>query len=148
MMGRFTIIEECDIGEGTTIWHFCNLYRCKIGRDCNIGSYVEIGEAVIGDRCRIGTHTFIPKGVTLQKRVFVGPGVVFTNDKHPSVRAIEAGTSVLRMTLVKKDASIGANATILCGITIGEGAMIGAGATVVDDVPDHAVVVGDKAEVL
>ncbi len=145
MRGQNLIIEDCDIGEGTVIWHFCNLYRATIGKLCNIGSFVEIGEAIIGDRCRIGAHSFIPKGVTLEEAVFVGPGVVFTNDRHPSVISIEEGTPKLEETLVKRYASIGANATILCGLTIGEGALIGAGAVVVDDVPDYFVVFGNPA---
>jgi UDP-2-acetamido-3-amino-2,3-dideoxy-glucuronate N-acetyltransferase len=131
-----------------------NLYGCRIGGGSRIGTFVEIQrDAVIGQNCKISSHTFICEGVTLEEGVFVGHGVMFTNDLHP--RAINADGSlqteadwrVIR-TLVKRRASIGSNATILAGITIGEGALVGAGAVVTRDVPDYAVVAGVPAKVI
>jgi acetyltransferase-like isoleucine patch superfamily enzyme len=131
-----------------------NLYGCRIGAETRIGAFVEIQRnAAIGPRCKISSHTFICEGVTLEEGVFVGHGVMFTNDLHP--RAVNPDGSLqtdanwsLVPTLVKRRASIGSNATILAGITIGEGALVGAGAVVTRDVPDHAVVAGVPAKVV
>ena len=138
-----TIITDAAVGEGTRIWHYCNLYKCRLGRNCKIGSYVEIGEDVsIGDNCKIEAYTFIPKGVTVGDRVFIGPHVVFTNDKWPKA----TGEWSESATVVCDDASIGANSTILSGIRIGKGAMVGAGSIITRDVADGALVYGDGAE--
>jgi len=135
--------KNCKIGKNTKIWHFTNLYGCEIGDNCMIGSFVEIGKAKIGNNCRIEAHAFIPEGVTIEDNVFIGPHVCFTNDKYPKA----TGEWQLKKTLVKEGASIGANATILCGITIGKNSLIGAGSVVTKDVPDNTVVVGNPAKV-
>ena len=127
-----------------------NLYGCSIGDDTKIGSFVEIqNRASIGERCKISSHTFVCEGVTIEDEVFVGHGVMFTNDRYP--RATTAGrpqteddwTAV--PTLVKRGASIGSGVVILCGRTIGEGALVGAGAVVTHDVPDFGLVYGVPA---
>lgn len=131
-----------------------NLYGCTIGEGTKIGSFVEIQRgAVIGKNCKISSHSFICDGVSIEEGVFIGHGVMFTNDPYP--RAVNADGSlqtaedwVCVPTRVKARCSIGSNATILCGITIGEGALIGAGAVVTKDVPDHAIVAGVPARVV
>jgi len=127
-----------------------NLYGCSVGDDTRIGSFVEIQKnAEIGARCKISSHTFVCEGVTIEDEVFVGHGVLFINDRHP--RATVAGRLQggsdwsLERTLVKRNASIGSGAVILCGVTIGERAMIGAGAVVTRDVADDATVLGVPA---
>ena len=143
--GQHTIIRDCEIGEGTVIWNFVNLYGCKIGRNCIIGSFVEIGRDVkIGDNCKIEAFVFIPTGVTIEDNVFIGPKVTFTNDRYP----VATGEWRVTPTLVKRGASIGANATILCGVTIGENAVVGAGSVVTESVPDNVVVAGNPARYL
>jgi acetyltransferase-like isoleucine patch superfamily enzyme len=131
-----------------------NLYGCRIGEGSRIGAFVEIQKnATIGPRCKISSHTFICEGVALEEGVFVGHGVMFTNDLHP--RAVNVDGSLqsekdwsVVPTVVKRRASIGSNATIVAGITIGEGALIGAGAVVTRDVPDYAIVAGVPARVI
>lgn len=138
-------INECDIGEGTVVRDFVNLYGCKIGRDCKIAAFVEIQRGVvIGDRCKVEAYAFIPSGVIIEDEVFVGPHATFTNDLHPRA----TGDWRVTPTKVEKGASIGANATIVCGITIGEKAMVGAGAVVTKDVPPRALVVGNPAKII
>jgi len=142
--GKGSIVSDCEIGEGTVIWHYCNLYGCKIGKNCKIASYVEIGkDVVIGDNCKIEAFTFIPSGVKIGNRVFIGPHVCFINDKWPKA----TGEWEICETIVEDDVSIGANSTILAGVTIGKGAMIGAGSVVTRDVPANAVIYGEKAKV-
>ncbi len=131
------------IGEGTKVWRFVNLLEgAAIGEHCRIGSYVEIGRNVtIGDCCKIEAGVFIPEGVTIENNVFVGPNVVFTNDLYPRVKM-----DFMRMsTRVKSNVSIGANATILCGITLGRGCVVGAGSVVIRDVAEDMVVAGNPA---
>ena len=124
---------------------FVNLYGCRIGKDCKIAAFVEIQRGVVlGDRCKIEAYAFIPSGVTIEDEVFVGPHAVFTNDLHP--RAV--GDWEVTPTVVRKGASIGAGAVIVCGVTIGEGAMIGAGSVVTRDVPASSLVVGNPARVV
>ena len=139
------IDESAVIGEGSKIWHFSHVLGASIiGRDSNIGQNVVIGPQVtIGDGCKIQNNVSIYKGVTLEDGVFCGPSMVFTNVFNPraEIRKMEQ----LRPTLVKKGATIGANATIVCGNTIGRYALIGAGAVVTRNVPDHALVVGNPA---
>jgi UDP-2-acetamido-3-amino-2,3-dideoxy-glucuronate N-acetyltransferase len=138
--------EGVVIGEGTRIWHFCHLLKGTIvGKNCTIGQNVMIGpEVIIGDRCKIQNNVSIYKGVTLEEEVFCGPSCVFTNVYNP--RAFIERKHEFRPTLVKRGATIGANSTIVCGVTIGSYAMVGAGSVVKSDVPDHAIVVGVPAE--
>jgi acetyltransferase-like isoleucine patch superfamily enzyme len=120
-----------------------NLYGCKIGKGCRIAAYAEIQRGVtIGDRCKVEAFAFIPSGVKIQDEVFIGPHVVFTNDRVPKA----VGDWEATPTLVKKGASIGANATIICGVTIGENALVGAGSVVTKDVPANTVVAGNPAK--
>lgn len=135
--------EGVAIGRGTKIWHFCHIMgNATIGEDCTIGKYVEIGpEARIGRGCKIQNNVSVYKGVHLDDYVFCGPGVVFTNIYNP--RAAISKMNFVRVTLVKRHATLGANCTIICGTTIGEYAFVGAGTVVTKDVQDHALVVGN-----
>ncbi len=137
--------EGAEVGEGTHIWHFCHvLAGARIGRDCTIGQNVMIGEGVqIGDRCKIQNNVSVYPGVTLADGVFCGPSAVFTNVVNP--RAEVERKDEFRPTPVGRGATIGANATVVCGHEIGEYALIGAGAVVTDDVLPHALVVGVPA---
>ena len=144
------------LGKNVKIYHpeLVNLYGCEIGDNCVIGAFVEIRKQVkIGKNVKIQAFAFIPEGVTIEDGVFVGPHVCFTNDKYP--RAVDENGKPLPAndrgpvpTLVKKGASVGANATILCGITIGKGSLVGAGAVVTHDVPAGATIAGNPARIL
>lgn len=135
----------CVIGEGTQIWHFSHILKeCSIGRDCTLGQNVMVGTGVvIGDQCKIQNNVSVYQGVILDDGVFCGPGVVFTNVLNP--RAEIEKKDEFKPTFVRRGATIGANATIVCGVTIGEYAFVGAGAVVTKDVPDHAMMVGNPA---
>jgi UDP-2-acetamido-3-amino-2,3-dideoxy-glucuronate N-acetyltransferase len=141
------IDEGCQIGEGTKIWHFCHVMsRSKIGRRCNIGQNVVISpDVVIGDNVKIQNNVSVYTGVELEDDVFCGPSMVFTNVVNP--RSHVSRKDEYRKTLVKKGASIGANATVVCGNTIGRYAFIGAGAVVTKDVPDYALIVGNPGRI-
>ena len=131
------ISPNTKIGKGTQIWQpeLVNIYGAVIGDDCIIGAFVEIRKGVvIGDRVRIQAFAFIPEGTTIEDDVFIGPHVCFTNDRYPDAYKAKTGTWQQENTLVKRGCSIGANATIHPGLTIGEGAMFGAGAVVTADV--------------
>ncbi|NLT38663.1 MAG: N-acetyltransferase [Methanomassiliicoccus sp.] len=142
LLAKYHSIVDCEIGEGTVVRDYVNLYGCRIGRDCKIAAYVEIQRNVsIGDRCKIEAFAFIPTGVTIEDEVFVGPRVTFTNDLYPKA----VGDWDIVPTTIKKGASIGAGAVIVCGVTIGENALVGAGAVVTRDVPPGALVVGNPA---
>lgn len=145
LLAKYYSIQDCSIGDGTIVRDFVNLYGCTIGRDCKIAAFVEIQKGVrIGDRCKVEAYAFIPSGVVIEDEVFVGPHAVFTNDYRP--RAV--GDWQVVPTTVKKGASIGAGAIVVCGVTIGEGALIGAGAVVTKDVPPGSVAVGNPAKVI
>ncbi len=142
------------LGKNVRLHDFVNLYGCEIGDEVKIGTFVEIQKGVkIGNRCKISSHTFICEGVTLEDEVFVGHGVVFTNDRLPRATnqkgelQTEADWKCIQ-TLVKRGASIGSGATLLCGVTIGENAMIGAGSVVTKDVPTGATVAGNPARIM
>jgi UDP-2-acetamido-3-amino-2,3-dideoxy-glucuronate N-acetyltransferase len=137
--------EPCEIGEGTKIWHFCHIMTgAKIGRHCNIGQNVVISPQVtVGNNVKIQNNVSLYTGVILEDDVFCGPSMVFTNVINP--RSHVSRKSEYKMTRVKRGATIGANATIVCGITIGRYAFIGAGSVVTKDVPDYALVVGNPA---
>jgi acetyltransferase-like isoleucine patch superfamily enzyme len=142
---KYSIIKDAKIGEGTRIYDQVNLYKCKIGKNCKIDAYVYIEEGVeIGDNVKIRAFTFIPEGVKIEDDVYIGPRVIFTNDKYPRVR----GKWRLLKTIVKKGASIGAGSIILPGLTIGKYALIGAGSIVTKDVEDYAIVLGFPAKVI
>jgi len=140
------VSEKAKIGEGTSIWHQAQVREdAEIGNNCNIGKGVYIDTGVkIGSRCKIQNYVSVYNGATLEDDVFVGPGATFTNDAYP--RAFLWDESRLGKTLVKKGASIGANATVICGVKIGKYAMVGAGSVVTKDVPDNAMVFGNPAD--
>ena len=152
-MNQNIIAPDVTLGKDVKIYNFVNLYGCEIGDESKIGTFVEIQKGVkIGKRCKIQSHTFICEGVTIEDEVFVGHGVMFINDPYPqstntdgSIQGEEDWQCI--PTVIKRRASIGSNATILCGITIGEGALVGAGAVVTRDVPNHAVVAGNPARI-
>jgi len=139
------VVESEEIGEGTRIWHFAHIReKAKIGRNCNIGKCVYIDTGVeIGNNVKIQNFACIYRGVKIEDDVFIGPAVTFTNDLYP--RAFIWSEEKIIPTLVKKGASIGANSTIICGITIGEYAMIGAGSVVTRDVPPFGLAYGNPA---
>jgi acetyltransferase-like isoleucine patch superfamily enzyme len=150
------IASSVVLDEGVVIHHpdLVNLYGCSIGAGTRIGTFVEIQKnAFVGRNCKISSHSFICEGVTLEDGVFVGHGVMFTNDLYP--RAVTPDGTLMTdddwgvvPTIVRKHASIGSNATIVAGITIGESALIGAGAVVTKDVPAHAIVAGVPAKIV
>ena len=150
------IAEDVSLGRDVVIFHpdLVNLYGCRVGDGTRIGTFVEIQKnAEVGERCKISSHTFICEGVSIEDEVFVGHGVMFTNDLYP--RATNENGTVqgdsdweVVPTRVRRRAGIGSNATILAGVTIGESALVGAGAVVRDDVPDYAIVAGVPARVV
>lgn len=148
------IAPDVKLGRNVRIFGFTNLYGCEIGDDVKIGAFVEIQKgARIGNRCKISSHTFICEGVTLEDEVFVGHNVTFINDRYP--RATNGEGSLQSeadwkcvATRVRRGASIGSGATLLCGITVGERSVIGAGSVVTKDVPAGAVVAGNPARIL
>ena len=142
--------ENVQIGEGTKIWHFSHVQSgASIGENCSIGQNVNIGNNVkIGNHVKIQNNVSVYEGVELDDYVFCGPSMVFTNIKVPRSEFPQRGTEFYSKTLVKKSASIGANATIVCGVTIGEYAMIGSGTVVTKDIPAYALVVGNPGRVL
>ncbi len=138
------------IGEGTKIWHFSHIQKgTSIGDNCSLGQNVNIGNNVkIGNSVKIQNNVSVYEGVELEDYVFCGPSMVFTNIKLPRSEFPQRGAEFYTKTLVKKSASIGANATIVCGVTIGEYALIGSGAVVTKDVPDFSLVVGNPGRVI
>ena len=148
------IAADVKLGQGVRIYGFVNLYGCEIGDESKIGTFVEVQKgAKIGRRCKISSHTFICEGVTIEDEVFIGHGVMFTNDLHPRATTADGNLQTesdwqCLKTLVKRGAAIGSGATLLCGITIGERAIVGAGAVVTKDVPSGAVVAGNPARIL
>jgi acetyltransferase-like isoleucine patch superfamily enzyme len=148
--------DDVKFGSNVKIFHpnLVNLYGCTIGDGTKIGTFVEIQKNVsVGSRCKISSHSFLCEGVIIEDEVFIGHGVMFTNDLYPRATNEEGSLKTdadwqVVQTRVKRCASIGSNATILPGVTIGEKAIVGAGAVVTRDVPDHAIVVGVPARVI
>lgn len=144
------VSPDVKLGKNVRLAGFVNLYGCEIGDDVKIGTFVEIQKgAKIGNRCKVSSHTFICEGVTLEDEVFVGHSVTFTNDRFPRAAAqgrLQTEADWVSIpTLVKRGASIGSGAVLLCGITVGENALIGAGSVVTRDVPPDTVVAGNPA---
>ena len=150
------IASNVILDEGVIVHHpdLVNLYGCKVGAGSRIGTFVEIQKnAVIGRNCKVSSHSFICEGVEIEDGVFIGHGVMFTNDPYPRAVNLDGelvtdGEWEVVPTLVKRQAAIGSNATILPGVTIGIGAVIGAGAVVTKDVPDWAIVAGVPAQII
>jgi UDP-2-acetamido-3-amino-2,3-dideoxy-glucuronate N-acetyltransferase len=148
------IAPDVKLGQNVKIYAFVNLYGCEIGDESRVGTFVEIQKgANIGRRVKVSSHSFICEGVTIEDEVFIGHGVMFINDKYPRATT---GAGQLQTeadwtctpTLVKRGASIGSNATILCGVTVGENAIVGAGSVVTRDVPPGVVVAGSPARII
>lgn len=139
--------DDVEIGDGTKIWYFCHIQKgARIGKKCSLGQNVNISNNVkIGDGVKIQNNVAVYEGVELEDYVFCGPSCVFTNDLTPRAK-YPKGSAAYKPTVIKKGASIGANATIVCGHTVGEWALIGAGAVVCDNVPAHALMLGVPAK--
>jgi acetyltransferase-like isoleucine patch superfamily enzyme len=153
-MPRYACVAgDVRLGPRVRLSPFVNLYGCEVGADTRVGAFVEIQRgATIGQRCKISSHSFICSGVTVEDEVFVGHGVVFINDRNPRATTADGVPQTesewkMETTTVRRGASIGSGAVILCGIEIGAGAMIGAGAVVTHHVPPNAVVAGNPARV-
>jgi acetyltransferase-like isoleucine patch superfamily enzyme len=154
MSDKRNIAPDVALGKDVKIHDFVNLYGCTIGDFSKIGTFVEVQKnAVIGKNCKVSSHTFICEGVTVEDDVFIGHGVMFINDAYPRATNETGDMQTekdwkVETTLVKKGASIGSGATILCNVTIGENAIVGAGSVVTKDVPANAIVAGNPARVL
>ena len=142
--------ENVSIGEGTKIWHFCHIQSgATIGRDCSLGQNVNVANNVkIGNNVKIQNNVSVYEGVELEDYVFCGPSIVFTNIKQPRSEFPQKGKKFYEKTLIKKSVSIGANSTIICGVTIGEYALIGAGAVVTKDIPPYSLVIGNPGKIV
>ena len=144
------IDEDVQIGKGSKIWHFSHIQPgARIGKGCILWQNVNVGSnVVIGNYCKIQNNVSIYEGVELQNYVFCGPSMVFTNIRLPRSEFPQKGSDYYQKTFVKKSATIGANATIICGVTIGKYALIGSGTVVTKDVPDYSLVVGNPGRVI
>jgi UDP-2-acetamido-3-amino-2,3-dideoxy-glucuronate N-acetyltransferase len=148
------IASDVKLGRDVKIYDFTNLYGCEIGDETRIGCFVEIQKgACIGPRCKISSHTFVCEGVTIEDEVFVGHHVVFVNDRYPRATAAAGQLQTEQdwtciPTRIKRGASIGSGATLLCGVTVGENAIVGAGSVVTRDVPPNVIVAGNPAKLL
>jgi len=148
------IAPDVVLGKNVVLNAFINLYGCKIDDGTKIGTFVEVQKnAFIGKNCKIQSHSFICEGVTIEDEVFVGHGVMFINDKYPKATTESGGLQTEQdwkvvPILIKRGASIGSNATILCGVTVGEGAIVGAGSVVNKDVPARTIVAGNPAKIV
>jgi UDP-2-acetamido-3-amino-2,3-dideoxy-glucuronate N-acetyltransferase len=149
-----SVAADVVLGRGVRLHRFVNLYGCTIGDETRVGTFVEIQRgARVGARCKISSHTFICEGVTIEDEVFIGHGVMFINDRLPRATRADGAPQTeedwkLEPTLVRRGASVGSNATVLCGVEIGERAVVGAGAVVTRSVPAGAVVAGNPARII
>ena len=155
MLGQYCLIApDVKLGRDVSIHNFVNLYGCEIGDGSRIGSFVEIQKgSSVGRNCKISSHTFICEGVTIEDEVFIGHGVTFINDKHPRATNDDGSLQsekdwVVQPTIIRKGASIGSGAVILCNLSIGERAIVGAGAVVTHDVAAYSTVAGNPASVI
>lgn len=145
------IAADVKLGKNVKIYDFTNLYGCEIGEETKIGTFVEVQKgARIGKRCKVSSHTFVCEGVTIEDDVFIGHNVTFINDRYPRATNAAGGLQTEAdwecvSTVVKKGASIGSGATLLCGVTVGENALVGAGSVVTHDVPPNTIVAGNPA---
>ncbi len=154
MSDYLCIAADVKLGENVKLSRFINLYGCRVGDNSKIGAFVEIQKnASVGNNCKISSHTFICEGVTIEDDVFIGHSVAFINDAYP--RATTSGGALqteadwkVEKTLIRRGASIGSGATILCNVTVGENAIVGAGSVVTKDVPANTIVAGNPARVL
>jgi len=153
-MSNRKIASSVILGENVSLQDFINLYGCRIGDNTKIGPFVEIQKNVtVGRNCKIQSHSFLCEGVSIEDEAFIGHGVMFINDRYPrsatasGALQTEADWKVLP-TVIKKGASIGSNATILCGVTVGESAIVVAGSVVTKDVPPRTIVAGNPAKVI
>ena len=148
------IAPDVKLGRDVKIYAFVNMYGCEIGDESKIGTFVEIQKGVrIGSRVKVSSHSFLCEGVTVEDEVFIGHGVMFTNDRYPRATTDTGELQnekdwVCIPTFVKRGAAIGSNATILCGLTIGERSMVGAGSVVTHDVPPNVLVAGNPAKII
>ena len=148
------IAPDVKLGKNVSIQDFVNLYGCEIGDDTKIGPFVEIQKgAKVGKNCKIQSHTFICEGVTIEDHAFIGHNVTFINDRYPRSTTEDGNLQTeedwaVIPTLVKKGASIGSSATLLCGITVGESSIVGAGSMVTKDVPPNTIVAGNPARII
>jgi acetyltransferase-like isoleucine patch superfamily enzyme len=148
------IAPDVKLGRDVKIYAFVNLYGCEIGDECKIGTFVEIQKGVnVGKRVKISSHTFICEGVVIEDECFIGHGVMFINDLYPRSTNLYGDLKTesdweLVQTVVKRRASIGSNATILGGVTIGEGAIIGAGSVVTKNIPPNSIAAGNPAKII
>jgi acetyltransferase-like isoleucine patch superfamily enzyme len=148
------IAPDVKLGKGVKLSKFINLYGCEVGDDSKIGAFVEIQKnAKVGKNCKISSHSFVCEGVVIEDNVFIGHGVTFINDPYPRATTDDGTLQTdadwkVETTVIKKGASIGSGATILCNVTIGEHAIVGAGSVVTKDVPAHAIVAGNPARML
>jgi len=155
MTERYQIItNDVKLGKDVAIYNFVNLYGCSIDDGSKIGSYVEVQKNVsIGKNCKISSHTFICEGVEIEDNVFIGHGVMFTNDLYPRATTIDGSMQTEQdwkviPTYIRKNASVGSGVTILAGIEIGQNAIVGAGSVVTKSVPANAIVAGNPAKVI
>jgi UDP-2-acetamido-3-amino-2,3-dideoxy-glucuronate N-acetyltransferase len=150
------ISDSVTLGQDVKIFHpsLVNLYGCSVGDETKVGAFVEIQKnATIGARCKISSHSFICEGVVIEDEVFIGHGVMFTNDRFPRATTADGGLQTeadwkVESTVIRRGASVGSNATIVSGVTVGLGALVGAGAVVTKDVPDYAIVAGVPARIV
>jgi acetyltransferase-like isoleucine patch superfamily enzyme len=148
------IAEDVKLGTNVRLSNFINLYGCEIGDETKIGAFVEIQKkARVGKRCKISSHTFVCEGVTIEDNVFIGHGVIFVNDSYPRATTADGSPQTeadwrVQPTVIRRGASIGSGATILCNLSVGESAIVGAGSVVTKDVPPNAIVAGNPARVL